>query len=519
MIDVLIQNAIIVDGSGNPGYRGDLAAEGDRISAIGRFPDAEAKLSIDATGKVLCPGFIDVHSHSEIEMLAGRHTAGIQMGVTTELTAPDGISFAPLPPPMLEQYRRYVRGLYDDADVGWDWQTLAEYLDRFKGRSYSNLAAQVAHGPIRLSVMGWRAGSPDDDELEAMRRLTRDCMEAGAVGINTGLEYAPAAHSDLRELVELSKVVAEYGGVYSTHMRGYVPDERETGLAETVAIAEQADIGIHISHFSAGSPDRYASAEAARTRGIDITWDAYSYPAGSTTLAYLVPPTLQTTDVTAFLEVLKKPAVRQLVRSSLKERFSEGSRAYFAFLAQPHNKWMEGKRVWEVGSQSGKTLEDFILDLLIDEALAPLLVYPWPSGSEETEATLRNTLTHPLHMVMTDGIYLGNYPNPRGWGTYPRILGRYVREEGWLRLEDAIRRMSGFPAVRFGLDDRGLLRKGMAADLVVFDPQTVQARATFEEPRLPPVGIEYVFVNGVPVIAKGAVTENRPGRVLRHHGR
>ena len=517
MFDLLVRDAIIVDGSGNPGYKGDLAVEGDRIAAIGRFPEADAKRKIDASGKVLCPGFIDAHTHSELEMLAGRHTAGVQMGVTTEFAGPDGFSFAPLPPERLTEYRSYLYGVYGDADVGWDWHTFPDYLDRFKGQVHNNLVPQVPHGAVRLAVKGWAAGPANDDELDAMRRLTRECMEAGAAAISVGLDYAPAAHSDLRELVELSKVVAEYGGVYATHMRGYGDAERETAIAETVTIAEQADIGVHISHFFAISPAHYDSAEAARARGIDITWDGYSYPAGCTTLAFVLPRTLQTTPVPEFVQELEAPQLRRGARQLLEQMFPESSPAYFASLSQPHNEWMEGKRVREAHGQSGKTLEDFVFDLLIDETLAPLVVYPWRGTPEENDATMRRTLTHPLHMVITDGVYVGDYPNPRGWGTYPRILGQYVREKKWLRLEDAVRRMTGFPAKRFGLDDRGLLRKGMAADLVIFDPQTVRDRATFQEPRLSPVGIETVCVNGVPVLDHGALTQHRPGRVLRMH--
>jgi N-acyl-D-amino-acid deacylase len=515
MLDVLIRNALIIDGSGNPGYKGDLAVEKDRIAAIGRLPKAEAKRVIDASGKVLCPGFIDVHTHSELEMLAGRHTAGVQMGVTTEFTGPDGLSFAPLPPARLAEYRRYLHGLYGDADVGWDWRTFSEYLERFAGRVHNNVAAQVPHGAVRLAVKGWAAGPANDDELASMGNLTRECMEAGAVGISAGLEYAPTTHSDLRELVELCKAVAEYGGVYATHMRGYGEDVREAAIAETVTLSEEAGIGVHINHFFASKASYFASAEAARARGIDITWDGYSYPASSTTLAFVLPRTLQAKNVTAYLDDLKDPEIRRFVRVALEQAFPEDSPAYFAALSQSHNKWMEGKRVREVWRQAGKSFEDFILDLLIDEALAPLLVYPWRGTPEEHEETIRRTLTHPLYMVMTDGIYLGSHPNPRGWGTYPRILGRYVREKRWLSLEDAIRRMSGFPAKRFGLDDRGLLRKGMAADLVIFDPQTVRDRATIEAPRLSPAGIEHVFVNGVPVVDQGNLTQHRPGRLLR----
>ena len=332
-------------------------------------------------------------------------------------------------------------------------------------------------------------------------------------------------NADLRSLID-SKLeqansdrrVSAFKAEEAIRSAGVSEDVREAAIAETITLSEKAGIGVHINHFFASKSSYYDSAEAAHARGIDITWDGYSYPASSTTMAFVLPRTLQDKNVTAYLDDLKDPEIRRFARVALEQAFPEDSPAYFAALSQSHNKWMEGKRVREVWRQVGNAFEDFILDLLIDEALAPLLVYPWRGTTEELEETLRRTLTHPLYMVMTDGIYLGSHPNPRGWGTYPRILGRYVREKRWFSLEDAIRRMSGFPAERFGLGDRGLLRKGMAADLVIFDPQTVRDRATYETPRLSPVGIEHVFVNGVLVVDQGNLTQHRPGRLLRLHG-
>lgn len=517
MFDTLIQHAYIVDGSGNPGYYGDVGVRGDRIAAVGRLGGSEAGERIDASGRVVCPGFIDSHSHSELEMLAGRHVAGIQMGVTTEFTGPDGFSFAPLPSERLDEYRVYLRAIYGDADLAWDWRTLPEYLEQFKGRVTNNVVPQVPHNVIRLAVKGWAAGQATADELDAMCRLTRECMEAGAVALCAGLDYVPGAHADTKELIALSKVVAEYGGVYVTHMRGYGDAERAGSIAETVRIAREAGIGVHINHFAGRTPQHYVEAEKARAQGVDITWDAYSYPAGCTTLAFMLPRTQQTTDVASFLDELRDPELREAVRPDVEAAFPEGSPAYFASLSRPQNQWMEGKRLREVWRNSGKTLTDFVFDLLIEESLGVLLVYPWVGTEEDNEERMRRTLTHPLQMVITDGVYVGKYPNPRGWGTYPRILGRYVREKGWLRLEDAIRRMTSFPATRFGLDDRGLVRKNMAADLVMFDPQTVGALATKEQPRRPPVGIEHVWVNGVPVVRDGQLTDKRPGRVVGLH--
>lgn len=517
-LKILIRNATIIDGSGSPSYQADLAVLEDRILDIGRFPNAQAELDIDAEGKVLCPGFVDPHSHSELAMLEGKHTAGVQMGVTTEFTGPDGFGFAPLPAGRLEEYRSYLHGIYGDADINWNWRTFEQYLNSFEGKIHNNVAPQIPHGVLRLAVKGWAAGEASNDELQALRSMARDCMENGAVGIATGLDYTPASHSDLRELVELSKVAAEFGGTYATHMRGYGDDSREAALAEVVAIAEQAKIGVHISHFF-GNPQVYASTEAARKNGIDITFDTYPYPAGATLLTFVFPRTLITTNVEDFLKKIYTPEIRQIVKQSLDMELAEDNPAYFAYLSKSKNKWMEGMRVRDAWHEARhKPFDQFICDLLVEEKLAPLLIYPWTDPSEENEARLRYSLTHPLQMVITDGIYVGSSTHPRGWGTFPRLLGQYVREKGWLTLEDAVRRMTSFPAARFGLTDRGLIKKGLAADLVIFDPKTVRDRSTWKEPRLSPEGIEYVFVNGNQVIDKGHLLKGSyAGQVLRRH--
>lgn len=513
MFDLLIRHATIVDGTGNPSYRGDVAVQGDRIAAMGNLAAARAKTTIDATGRVVCPGFLDVHLHSEVEMLAGRHTAGVQMGVTTELIAPDGMSFAPMPRALFADYYRYVNGIYGPVDVDWNCADFADYLARFAGRIRNNIVAQAPHGVIRLAVKGWAQGPASADELSVMRALTRQCMEAGAVGLNTGLAYAPACFDSLRELVALCLVVAEYGGVYSAHMRSYGADIAAS-LAETVGIAEQTGIPVHISHFG-GTPAMYADAEAARRSGIDITWDAYPYMAGCTLLSYGLPLEVWDNGTDGLLRRLADPAERRRLAPAIEAFFPEDSPPYFAFTGLAHNKWMEGQRVREVARRSGKAFSDWYCDLLIEETLAPLLVFPWPNMPQANEERLRNTLTHPLQMVGTDGVYVGSRAHPRGFGSYARMLGVCVREKGWLSLEDAVRRMTSFPAARFGLFDRGLLRAGLAADLVIFDPQTVLDRATYENPRQSPVGIEHVFVNGAAVISNGQLTASRPGRLIK----
>lgn len=513
-VDIIFRNARIVDGSGAPAYTADLAVAGERIAAIGPLPEAQAALTVDARGRVLCPGFIDVHVHSELEVLSGQHTAGVLMGVTTELLCPDGLSFAPLPPQLHADNRRYLRAIYGDADVGWHGGTFGDYLARFAGCSRNNLVPQAPHGAIRLAVKGWEPGPATGEELEAMRRLTRECMEAGAVGLNTGLEYLPAAHADRRELVALCRVVARYGGLLAAHLRSYADSRRDAAIAELLDVARAAEVPAHISHL-AGTPATYAGLQAALAQGADVSWDAYPYTAGCTMLAYALPPEAVPPGVDRLLAALREPGFRRRAGRALEERFPPGDPAYFAGLARPHNRWLEGQRLREVWPEAGHTFADAACDLLADEELAPLLILPWPGSPEENEARLRHTLTHAQQMMATDGIYTGRLTHPRGWGSYPRLLGRYVRQERWLSLEDAVRRATSFPAGRFGLHDRGLLRPGLAADLILFDPETVADRATYAEPRLAPVGIEYVVVNGVPVVSAGALTGATPGRVLR----
>jgi N-acyl-D-amino-acid deacylase len=514
MFDVLIQNSWVVDGSGRSRYKADIAVAQGKIVDIGQFPQAEAGMVINAQDRVVCPGFIDVHSHSELRMLAGKHTAGVQMGVTTEFTGADGFSFAPLTPAQLKEYQAYLQSIYGNEEVGWDWTSLEEYIRRFEGQIYNNLALQVPHGVLRLAVKGWQGGAATDEEIERMARLARRFMELGAVGFNTGLDYAPASHSDLRELVGISRVVGEYGGVYAAHMRGYSDVEREKAIAETLAVAEGAGVGVHISHFF-GDEQVYASTEQARQRGIDITFDSYCYPAGCTALGIVLPRTLMQKPVAEFVEELKTSQVRTLVANSVEDYFPPDSPAYISYVSRPHNRWMEGHRLREVWGRSEQTFGDFVCDLLIDEAFTVQLVYPWVLDPTQAEERMHHTLTHPLQMLITDGLYNGSFTHPRGWGNYPRMLGVYVREKKWLSLEDAVRRMTSFPAQRFGLKNRGLLEKDKSADLVVFDPQTIRDAATFENPRLPPIGIDHVFVNGSLVCSNGRLTSSKAGQVIQ----
>ena len=514
MFDILLTGGEVVDGTGSKAYKADVALQGDRIVGIGDFSEREAAQKINVQGKVVCPGFIDVHSHSELAMLAGKHTAGIQMGVTTEFTGPDGFSFAPLNSQRLAEYRQYMNGFYGDEEIDWDFKSLSDYLKRFNGKVYNNVAIQVPHAVLRLAVKGWEKGPVNEAELKEMQRVTAEFMQAGAVGINAGLDYVPASQSDLNELVGISRAAAPYGGVFSAHMRGYGDLERAASINELITINRETGLGVHISHFF-GDERIYKEMDEAYAQGVDISFDAYCYRAGCTSLTIVFPRTLMDCTVIEFMERLKKPETRRIASQSVETFFPEDSRAYFAYLKSEKNKWMEGKTVREVWAKSGKSFGDFVCDLLIEEDLSMLLIYPWDDPLEFQEKKMKHTLTHPLQMYITDGIYLGSSPHPRGWGTYPKVLREIVREKQWITLEDAVRRMTSYPAQRYGLKDRGVVKEGYAADLVVFDPLTVSDQATFAEPKLPPVGIEHVFVNGVPVVLESKLLETRPGTVLK----
>ena len=511
--DIVIRSGLVVDGSGKPGKTTDVGITGDRITAVGRLEAAAAEKVIDATGKVVCPGFIDPHVHSEMDLLQGRHTAGIRMGVTTQLLAPDGLSYAPLSPSRLTEYRFYIRGIYGDPDVGWDWTSLADYLARFEGRCHNNVVPQVAHGAVRLQVMGWMSRPAGKEELDRMADLTRRCMEEGAVGLCSGMPYLPMAYADTGELIALGKTIAEFNGVYASHIRDY-RDRRAESIGEMAAVAEQAGIGVHVSHFS-GTPEIYAAADEAGDSGVDITWDAYPYLAGCTLLAYFLPLDVQEGGLRETLKRLTESQTRAKVRTFYEANLAALKPARFAGVIRSKNKHLEGQSLAEAWRASGKSLEDFVCDLLVEEELAVIMVFHRTMDQESGEMMLRHTLTHPRQMVGTDGVFAGGKPHPRGYGTYPRILGRYVRDKNWLSLEQAIWKMTGFPAQRFHLKDRGLIKTELAADITVFDPLTIIDRNSYDDPVLPPSGIEHVFVNGSAAVADGRVTGVRAGRVVK----
>lgn len=510
--DFIFENAKVVDGTGCAWFLADVGVAGDRIKAIGKLTEANAGRRIDAKGKVLCPGFIDVHVHSELAIMTGEAAVPrLTQGVTTDLLSPDGMSYAPLSTERLEETRKYLSIFYGVPDVGWEWRSYAEYLSHFHEKCPLNVVPQVAYNAIRAEAVGWEGRPATEAELEKMKDLTRQVMEDGATGIQTGLEYYPSAHGTTEELIELCKVVREYGGVYSSHIRGYGV-HFENSSNEVFRIAQEAEIPVHYSHLF-GLPEFYKPLEDARERGIDVTFDAYPYKAGSTHLIYCFPKWVQTGTPEEVLRRVGDPDERDRYRPQMNNFFED--RGYdtrdviFSILGAGGDHELLGKSLFDAVAESGKDLTDFMSDLLVEHELQILMVFHW-----HDENILKTALTHPYHMVCSDGIFKSGRPHPRGYGTFPRFIALTTKQKGWLTLEDAIRRMTSFPATRYGLADRGIIREGMAADIVVFDEDNLIDKATFEDGTQLCQGIEYVLVNGKLALEKGELVNGSAGRVV-----
>ena len=512
--DLLIAGGDVVDGTGAPRVRADVGVRGDRIVAVGDLADATAARRIDATCRVVTPGFIDAHIHSETALRGNSDQLGSSyQGVTTHLTSPDGFGWAPLAPEAGRQLWRGTSFAEGEPDFRPDYPTVAAYLDGFEGRVPVNVVPMAPHQAIRFAVLGWDPKEPDAAELERMKGVLGEWLDAGAVGLNTGLDYPPAAHSTTRELVELAKVVAAHGGVYASHMR-YQGLGRPDALREAAEIGRQAGLPINVSHETID--DDTAPVHEAARKDVDFAFDWYVYPAGSSHLLVNMPPEDQVGGIDGVLARLGDPATRarfaMLAEQYLTGAYATGAREYFS--DTPSGRHI-GRSIREIAAERGRPLGETAVDLLEEEAPDALLVFKRGMSEAQFEALARRTITHPGYTVASDGVYHGVLPHPRGYGTYARFLRVWVREQQVLTLEDAIRRMSGGVADRFRIRDRGRVAEGLAADLVVLDPATVADHATWESPREHPTGIDAVIVNGRPVVEHGTPTGALPGRVVR----
>lgn len=514
MFDLIIRGGRIIDGSGNPWYYGDVGICGDRIGAIGKLGTADARRVIDASGRVVCPGFIDMHCHSDIMLLAKpRHEPKVMQGVTTDVIGVDGLSYAPLSPVNLQMQRRYLSGLNGNPDIAWDWSSVREYLDRFDRRVAINVAYLVPHNALRLEVMGFVNRPATAEELKKMRELVAQGMREGAVGFSTGLDYCPGRYSNTEELIEICKTVAEYDGISVWHVR-YRDLGVIKGTKEAIKVGEESGVKVHFSHYHGsageGKPEEMlAIVDEARTRGLDVTFDAYPYIAGSGFLAVTLPPWAHEGGPDAILARLRDPKAREKICADMHATPSPWERTILACVSTERNKIYLGKSLLEAAKMAGKDVAEFVCDLLLEEKLNVGHV-----SFRNDEEDMRIIMRHPCHIACSDGLLVGDKPHPRGWGTFARFLGVYSRELGILSLEEAIRHMTSAAAQRLGLIDRGLLKENLAADLVVFNPETIIDKATFDEPKKYPEGIDYVLVNGAVVVDKGKHTGVLNGRAL-----
>lgn len=513
MLDWLLTGGTVVDGTGSPGFRADVGLEGDRIAAVGSLEGCEARRTVDVTGSVVCPGFIDVHSHSEFSLLRGVDVdARLQQGITTDLLSPDGFAYAPLSPARLGEMKAYLEVFNGAPEEGWEWSGNEEYLAMFDGRVGINVVPQVGFNAVRAEAVGWDPRPAEPSEIDRMRELTRQGIEEGAPGIQVGLDYFPSGHATTEELIAVARVVAEYGGVYTSHVRG-IRGDTEGGVKEALVVGRESGVAVHISHLF-GSDDLYQLLTDAREEGLDVAFDAYPYMAASSHLAFCLPKWVDRGPPATVVAMLGDATVRSRLAPHIDEFFEDyvarPENAFFSSLPPGPHQHLEGRPLTDAVGTVGPTLAEAVCTLLAECRIRVLMVYRWYD-----EAKLRRAMTHPLGMVGSDGLFRGRYPHPRGFGAHARVLAYLVREKGWLELADAIRRMTSMPAARYSLADRGVVRAGAAADLAVFDPDRIQDRATFEEPRSTAVGMDYVFVNGRPAIEAGHIAETGAGRVLR----
>jgi N-acyl-D-amino-acid deacylase len=519
--DLIVEGGRIVDGSGNPWFKADVGVVGDRIEAMGRLAGSRAGGRVDARGLVVAPGFIDIHSHSDYNVLVDpRVESKVRQGVTTEVVGNCGSSAAPMNEEVRAYREKYMRARLGD-EFEFNWETMADYLGLIDDAGASfNVVALVGQGTVRQNVMGYEDREPTGSEMAAMKRLVSKAMKDGAWGMSTGLIYTPSVFAKTDEIVELARVLPDYEGVYFSHIRG----EGETlldAVREAIEIGERAGVPVQIAHFKASGKEYWGKTaeslrlvEEGRLRGVDVTFDQYPYVASSTGLSALMPHWAQEGGAEKLLERLRDPGIRRRIKEGPATVTRDwGQVVVSSARNHPH---YEGKAITEIAELEGKTEMDAVFDLLLaEEAQVQIVSF----GMSEDD--VRRVMRSPYGMVGSDGSAVAprgplgeGKPHPRYYGTFPRVIGHYVRE-GVITLQEAVRKMTSAPAQRLGLRDRGLLREGFRADIVVFDPAKVKDEATFTDPHRFASGIPYVVVNGRMVVEGGEHTGALPGKALK----
>jgi dihydroorotase/N-acyl-D-amino-acid deacylase len=530
--DIVIVNGHIIDGTGSPWYSGDVGIRDGKIAAIGNLSASARKRTIDAGGKVIAPGFIDMLGQSELTILVdSRLPSKIYQGITSEVTG-EGGSAAPLNDAIIQDNKSG----YDYYKINPDWRTFRQYFARLEKQGMGiNLASYVGATQVRRVVLGDDDKQPSPEQLDQMKALVRDAMKDGTVGVSTSLEYAPAPYAKTDELIALATEAGKSGGIYATHMR----DESNSVLEaidEALRIGHEGHVPVEIWHIKVAGkanwgrmPEVVAKINAARAAGADVTADTYAYTAWSNDFSAFIPPWAHDGGTAKLVERLKDPTTRARIRKDMLTPSKDWDNEWqeipgpdaimISDVENPELRSLQGKRLSEIAKMGNKDPMDALFDLLIEDPSTGVAVF----GMSQPDVTL--ALRQPWVSVDNDnpgtspeGILGQSHPHPRAYGTFPRVLAKYVREEKVLTLEDAIRKFSALPAQRMRFTNRGVLKAGMWADVVIFDPATIRDKATFDNPNQLSEGMEYVLVNGVPVIEQGKMTGALPGKVLRGAG-
>ncbi len=525
MHDLLIVGGRVIDGAGSPWYWADIAVDGDEIVAVGRLTGASARQTINADGRIVCPGFIDMHTHSDLQPLVNPiYECKLYQGVTTDVIGHDGLGLAPATPEtgaILAEQLAAWNGL---PDYERDWTTLTEYLDCFDEGATVNVATLASQGTVRMAVLGMENRPPTAAEMTRMKAIIDQCMREGAIGLSTGLTYAPCMYASDDELVELCEVIRPYQGFYCPHHRNYGVEALK-GYWDSIEIGRRSGIAVHLTHCHLSFEinqgrvgELIAMIDEARAAGVEVTMDAYPYLAGQTYLHAFLPSWAHEGGVDAIIGHLQSPASRAKLQQELEVTGSDGMQGVplgwemltIGGILGEHDPAIVGMSLPAAAARAGKSPFDFFADLLVETRLG-VSGLAFFGIEEHVQAIMR----HPAHVVGSDGIVVGGQPHPRGWGAHARFLSHYVRDLGLLSWEEGIRKLTSAPARRIGSLDRGIIRPGFKADLIVFDPASLRAASTYESPRRNAEGLSDVIVNGVPALEDGQPTGAKPGRALR----
>ena len=523
----IIKNGNIIDGSGRPAYKADILINDNKIEKIGNIDNEDFTEIIDAKGLIVSPGFIDTHSHSDLQILVEPNIRPkIKQGITTEVLGQDGISMAPLPIEYISPWRKNLAGLDGDSEaIDWNYETTEGYFKLIeKAKPGVNVCYLLPHGNIRMEAMGLDNRQPTEDEIEKMRKITRRELEAGAIGVSTGLIYMPCAYGKTNEVIEICKVVAEYDGVFVVHQRSEADDIVES-MKEIIEIGRQSGVKVHFSHFKVCGKKNWNKIdtviellEEAEREGIRVSFDQYPYVAGSTMLGVILPPWVHDGGTDKLLDRLKDDSLREKMINDIEEGipgwdnfvdFAGLDNIYVTSVKNEKNKDTIGKNLVEIGELRGKDPYNATFDLLYEEENAVGMV-----DFYGTEEHVIRFMKRKEQNVCTDGL-LGGKPHPRVFGSFPRVLGKYVREEKALSIEEAIYKMTYKSAQAMGLRDRGLIKEGYYADITIFNPDTVIDKGTYTNPVQYSEGIAYVMINGELVIKNYEFTDARPGVVVK----